>query len=130
MALIEFKDLPDTTTPLDEDNLNHNFNELKQTQGSSGNWIYSLLPNNFFIAFIPAKQLTFTNGECVIPLPFNAIYNQTSVVAMPVWSAVGDAVIHGSVIDNANVKLQMWDNTGALYSGPNLTEVIVVGIKE
>lgn len=28
MALIEFKDLPDTTTPLTADNLNNNFNEL------------------------------------------------------------------------------------------------------
>lgn len=28
MALIEFKNLPDTSTPLNAENLNHNFNEL------------------------------------------------------------------------------------------------------
>ena len=28
MALIEFKNKPDTTTPINADNLNHNFNEL------------------------------------------------------------------------------------------------------
>lgn len=30
MALIEFKDLPDTTTPLTASNLNNNFNELDE----------------------------------------------------------------------------------------------------
>lgn len=29
MDLIQFKNLPDTSTPLNADNLNHNFNELK-----------------------------------------------------------------------------------------------------
>ena len=29
MGLIEFKDLPDTSTPLNAENLNNNFNELK-----------------------------------------------------------------------------------------------------
>ena len=29
MALIEFKDLPDTSTPLNAENLNNNFNEVK-----------------------------------------------------------------------------------------------------
>lgn len=30
MALIEFKDLPNTDTPINADNLNHNFNELNK----------------------------------------------------------------------------------------------------
>lgn len=32
MALIEFKNLPDTSTPLSAENLNHNFNELSDLQ--------------------------------------------------------------------------------------------------
>lgn len=40
MALIEFKDLPDTSTPLTPDNLNHNFNELKVESGSNNNGSY------------------------------------------------------------------------------------------
>lgn len=35
MALIEFQDLPNTTTPLTASNLNNNFNELHQTATTS-----------------------------------------------------------------------------------------------
>lgn len=43
MSLIEFKDYPSTETPLNAENLNHNFNELKGTvlyedaNGTTGN---------------------------------------------------------------------------------------------
>lgn len=37
MALIEFKDLPDTTTPLTADNLNNNFNEVSKDKIYSTN---------------------------------------------------------------------------------------------
>lgn len=41
MALIEFKDLPNTDTPINAENLNHNFNEVKVESGSNenGHWI-------------------------------------------------------------------------------------------
>lgn len=41
MALIEFKSLPDTSTPFTAENFNHNFNEVKVESGSNanGNWI-------------------------------------------------------------------------------------------
>lgn len=45
MALIEFKNLPDTNTPINAENLNHNFNELNKSNTYSteekvvGTWI-------------------------------------------------------------------------------------------
>ena len=37
MALIEFKNKPDTTTPMTADNINHNFNELNANVGNLSN---------------------------------------------------------------------------------------------
>ena len=51
MALIEFKDLPDTTTPLNADNLNNNFNELDNKLNLKGSYAY----------FSQTTSLTLTN---------------------------------------------------------------------
>ncbi len=42
MALIEFKNKPDTTTPINADNLNHNFNELDTKLAETGDKIGNL----------------------------------------------------------------------------------------
>lgn len=45
MSLIEFKDLPNTDTPINAENLNHNFNELNKSDNYSreeqviGTWV-------------------------------------------------------------------------------------------
>lgn len=44
MALIEFKDLPDTSTPLNASNLNNNFNECYQADSG---WIDMQLKNSW-----------------------------------------------------------------------------------
>ena len=45
MALIEFKNLPDTSTPINAENLNHNFNGLKIESGSNENGSYVKFPD-------------------------------------------------------------------------------------
>lgn len=43
MALIEFKNKPDTSSPINANNLNHNFNELSGNIGNLSNLINSII---------------------------------------------------------------------------------------
>lgn len=76
MALIEFQDLPNTTTPINAQNLNNNFDELDEktehhiiTASMSSNFTksttdYEILPLNTWV--IVGNKLTINNNSIVV----------------------------------------------------------------
>lgn len=63
MALIEFKDYPDTTTPINAQNLNHNFDELYGS--NKGNFLIGIMANDF----------TFQTLNTTETMPIDTIYS-------------------------------------------------------
>lgn len=58
MALIEFKDLPDTSTPLTADNLNNNFNECYNIVESGEN------ANGRYIKYSDGTMICYKKIDC------------------------------------------------------------------
>lgn len=71
MALIEFKDLPDTTTPLNASNLNNNFNECYKADTGWQN-----------ISYINTYSSYDSTGTNYNPLQYRKIGNQVFIRGM------------------------------------------------
>lgn len=80
MALIEFKNLPDTSTPINAENLNNNFNELKNRKYillSTDSTIQVISASDGWqkINFASSKQygnvLSFDSNNSVVIVPSN-----------------------------------------------------------
>ena len=76
MALIEFKDLPDTTTPLNASNLNNNFNECYKEDTGWQNIEYL----NTYSSY---------NANAYNPLQYRKIGNQVFIRGMITSSTTG-----------------------------------------
>ena len=105
MSLIEFKDLPDTTTPLTADNLNNNFNELKpyvlysNSTGSAGEITLSDSAENYsYIEVYGAASNTYTFQKIKNPnnkkFNINLSYPQSNLMIMllSVYSITGNII--------------------------------------
>lgn len=123
MSLIEFKDLPDTTTPITAENLNNNFNELKSelegtilyTGSTNTNFILTDDYTNYdYIEIYGKKSSTFgytkfqpsqgdrasmiisiPNGSVVTFYNTNLLFNETSVTLGGVSIAFNSSGIPG-----------------------------------
>lgn len=107
MSLIEFKDLPDTTTPITADNLNNNFNELKgevlyNTTGDSATTltlnddienyetfeiVYKIINIDNDVTLGTGSAKGIVGESCLIGAIHNGYYNDISSYAMRLYSA-------------------------------------------
>lgn len=79
MSLIEFKNLPDTSTPFSAEIFNHNFNEVKVESGSNS--------KGYWIKYADGTMIqggTFTfEGATNIPLPYGGNRSNGITVSFP-----------------------------------------------
>lgn len=97
MALIEFKDLPDKSTPLNSANLNNNFNELK-------NGIDDLsenLKNNSTFSTEEKIIGTFTDGKPIYRQTILGAINDASIIKSGVDTLVN---AYGTIFMNGNTR--------------------------
>ena len=76
MALIEFKNLPDTSTPINAENLNHNFNSIAES-GSNSNGIWVKLADGTM--FQRGKTLITPTANSTVVVTVNLPQTFTSV---------------------------------------------------
>lgn len=98
MALIEFKNLPDTSTPLSAENLNHNFNELSNRDARSteeqviGTWLGKPLYRKVIsVDTHMNKKLEFGHGvenfeKIWIDVSNSYIFDNTNKISFPLIS--------------------------------------------
>lgn len=108
MVLIEFKNLPDTSTPINAENLNHNFNAVVES-GSNNNGYWIKYADG---TMIQSGIYTF-NGATNIALPNGGnrsngitVYFPTSFVGVPKSLTVtsgSDTNDHGYVANNSQL---------------------------
>lgn len=72
MSLIEFKDYPSTETPLNAENLNHNFNELKVESGSNDNGDYVKFSDGTLICYGTNNGVDGSYRQITFPVSFLA----------------------------------------------------------
>lgn len=87
MALIEFKNKPDTTTPMTADNINHNFNELNANVGNLSN-LETANKNSAVDSINSLKSETFFNtsseeAKCNFKYNNKDVYCKTVSLAVP-----------------------------------------------
>ena len=87
MALIEFKNKPDTTTPMTADNINHNFNELNANVGNLSD-LETANKNSAVDSINSLKSETFFNisseeAKCNFKYTGKDVYCKTISLAVP-----------------------------------------------
>lgn len=110
MALIEFKDYPNTSTPLNAENLNNNFNEVKIEEITllTANEGFTINQQKFF------KQGNHIWGDAIITadVPFSGSYSYPVKLAYPVPYVYNSyCILAEGVFDAVSV--------GYLYIGAN-----------
>lgn len=91
--------------------------------GETGNWKYWKFPfNNFFIALIPQKSLSYSNGSITFNTPFGVVSNKSCVVAMGRWNNQ-HVWLDGGLLNDNQITLQLGNN----YNGTNMTNVLLLG---
>lgn len=109
MALIEFKNLPDTSTPLNAENLNNNFNELENKMNTINNALEKI--NNDLNNYIIYEKLTKPNLPTPITINSN---NNVSGVQFPTQKDGYEVIGIVSVdTDNNNITLQKFSFTAS-----------------
>ena len=100
MALIEFKDLPDTSTPINAENLNYNFDALKgkvlwTNPNSSSEFVKQTISLDLskYRKLEILYKIDVNNGTVVIQQLYKGIYGQ---VLCEVWLYDADLVLRRS----------------------------------
>lgn len=99
MDLIEFKDLPDTSTPLNADNLNHNFNELNNDIDELKIDVNDSI-NELNNKIVKSTELYNTTGNNATTLVLNESINNFTyyeVFYKVISTTTGDTYASGSV---------------------------------
>ena len=94
MALIEFKDYPDTTTPTDAENLNNNFNELNNKINTDIQNVQNSIPTY-------GKPIIYS-GNSVDTLK-NYIVNNAPAGAYMMHCSLNGAV-YGAIVSKASTS--------------------------
>lgn len=85
------------------------------------------LGNNIIIMCLTAKILYYENGVATVWLPYNFAW--ASAVATSVWHNIGNGNCNALVQTN-KITVQLWDQNNNLYSGNQMTNVILIGQKQ
>ena len=125
---IKFKD----NIYLDSSSVIHNRKQLDSilddvvpTFSTSGDWTILTIGKAVFM-MLNGKNITYTNGSVILPLPLTLASTNGAVIAMPVWNNT-NGYINGYIMGTNTIKLNMMTGNGVSWSGTNMTSVLVVG---
>lgn len=125
MALIEFKDLPDTTTPITADNLNNNFEELNNRSIYSFNEIVigtfvdgrPIYRKTVYISSYPnASEVMYDVGLINVDFTINVYGNANNLIVNGARSANPQGAID-AFVENNLLKIATGNVDRSLHSG-------------
>ena len=109
MALIEFKDYPNTSTPLNAENLNNNFNELKNKISEIP---MKIIAENYNIDELKTSGVYgIFNATGTLPNGFSITDNNIFVQCFMWWGGYGRQILHDVRTNNSysrNLNNETW----------------------
>ena len=102
MSLIEFKNLPDTSTPINAENLNNNFNELLNSI------IYQNVTSDAFEVAANGQYTLTLNFT--IPSNYEVVGLKSSYVS---GGASGFSILSGEILSNSSLRINIYNPTSS-----------------